>query len=135
MRMVHHRVGPPFQAQQHQRNDSKHKLQPLRAPFPCSQRLDSPLRRGATPEAPLPPQYIKVDERSGKREEHHGNSDGILMETAGGSVGACSGGKSSESDDNANTADGEDRGAGALQQGKDEAGPVHPTGCAGFWRH
>lgn len=119
---------PPFGNEQCKRNDSEHKLQPLRALFLRSQRLYPPLRSGTSPQAPLPPQHIKVNESPGEGQAHHRDTNGILMESSGGSIYSCSGRQRSQANRNANSAHGQHCSACALQKGKDEAGPSEPSG-------
>src|SRR6266581_3957093 len=61
------------------------------------------------------------DEEQGQ--EHHGDAYGVLMEAASGGVNSSGGGEGAEADGHTDTADGNDGGAGALENRERDAGP------------
>ena len=70
------------------------------------------------------PYHIQIYDRSQEGQSHHGDADGVLMEAVGRGVDSSGGGENTEADGDAQAADGDDGGAGALQDGEDQAGPV-----------
>lgn len=132
-----HGMGPDFEADKNEGDDGKKDLQALGALLPGAELLAAPLRRGTRAQAPDPGKDGKVDERSDGRERQHRNADGVLVEAACGSIDATCRRQGGKADDDADSADGENRCADALQQGYDEGCAAQTTqvdrGAGGFF--
>src|SRR5437588_7709105 len=104
--------------------------------------LPAPLRCGAPSKTPQFSNDIKIDDGAEKSENHHGDTNRVLMETASRGVDACGSSESRKTDSDAQAANGDDCGAGALKNGEDKAGPIekchaeepHPDGARGSLR-
>lgn len=117
-------VSNPFGSEQKQSEDGESDLEALGVELLRRHRLHPPLGRRFVAQAQHFSDDIQIDDRADKGENHHRNSDGILVEAAGWGVYSCGRGESRKADGDAQAADGNDGGAGALENGKDEAGPV-----------
>lgn len=92
--------------------------------FFLGNRLDAPLSSGLAAKAADFPNHVKINERSQERKHHHRDADGVLMETASGSVNASGRGEGAQADGDAKAADGDHGGASALQEREDDARPA-----------
>src|SRR6266571_6841630 len=121
---VDERMSNPFGGEEEQGQDRESNLKALRVQFFPRDRLLTPLRCGATAKASNFPNNIQIDDRSQEGQEHHGDADGVLMEAASGGVNSSGGGEGAEADGHTDTADGNDGGAGALENRERDAGPI-----------
>lgn len=121
-------VSDPFGGEQKKGQDRKRNLKTLGVEFFLRDGLQAPLRGRLAAQVSHFPDYKQVEDGSEEGQNHHGDANGILMEAVGRCVNACGCGESAEADGYAQTADGNDGSAGALQHGEDDAGPIEDLG-------
>ncbi len=117
-------MSKPFGGEEEQGQDRKDHLETLGVEFFLRQGLLTPLGRRALAQAAHFSNYIKIEDRSQESQNHHGDADGVLMEAMSGGVNASGGGEGAEANGDAQAADGNDGGAGALENREGDAGPV-----------
>lgn len=132
--MVHHDMEDALGCDQEQGDEGERDLEELRSTLAGCGGLDAPLRRRAGAQGANAPEDVEVDEGAEGGEDHHGDSDGVSMEAGGRRVNAegCRG-QGAEAYGNADSAEGDDGGAGALQHDEYEAGGGDEPGFSAFW--
>jgi hypothetical protein len=123
-------------ADENNRKQSKDELKPLGATFFYANLSASPACRLTGAQSPDSNQNRNVDDGSQTAEDEHGDSNGILMEPGGGSVGTAGYGQGAEADGHPQAAKRKHRGTSALKQGKQDArksNDAHP-GRNGWFR-
>jgi len=125
---VDHRVSDPFRGEEKQGQDRKRDLKTFRVEFFLRYGLLAPLRRRAATQAADFSYHIKIKNGSQKGQNHHGDANGILMETVCGGVNTCGSGQCAQANGDAQAADGDDGRARALQESKYDAGPIQKPG-------
>lgn len=120
---MNHGVSDPLGRHQDEGDDGERDLEVFRAPLAGSSWLGAPLRGGAGAQGANAPDDVEINEGAEGRGYHHGDSDGVAMESCGGRVDAEGGRRqSAEADGDSNSAEGDDGCAGTLQNDEDEAG-------------
>lgn len=117
-------MGDPFGGEEGQGEQGKRNLKSFSAELGGRNGPLAPLRRRPFAEIADSPNDKEVDQRAQQGEEQHGNANGVLMKSFGGSVDAGSSGQSGKADGHANAANGDDCGAGALQDGEGDSRPA-----------
>ncbi len=84
-----HGVDDPFGGEQNKSENRESDLEALGIELLLCDGLLTPLCRRLVAQAPDSSHYIKIEDGAKKGESHHGNADGVLMETPSGSVDAC----------------------------------------------
>lgn len=92
----------------------------------------APSGSGTAAEPAHLPECQEIEERSQKGDEHHGDADGIDVETLGESPGGGSQHDSPDSDQKADAVKGNEGGANTLEEGQEEAGPIEPLEAGGW---
>ncbi|HEY6263559.1 MAG TPA: hypothetical protein VIW93_02045 [Candidatus Acidoferrum sp.] len=121
-------MSNPFGGEEKQGQDRESDLKTLGVEFFLGYRLLTPLRGGAVAQAADFPDYIQIYDGSQECEEHHGDSNGVLVKAVGGRVNSRGGSESAEADGDAHATNGDDGGAGALKNGESNAGPSEKLG-------
>jgi len=128
-------VGDPFGGEEEQSQNRESNLEALRVEFLLCDWLNPPLSCGFVAEAANFPDDIEIDDGAEEGESHHGDADGVLMEAAGRRMDSGGCGESAEADRDAKTTDGDDGGAGTLEDGENDAGAIDEFWIEGHGRH
>jgi len=73
-------MGDPFGGEEHQGDDGESDLEALRIEFFPGDRLHAPLSGGVTAQAAHFCNDVEIDQSSEEREDHHWDTDGVLVE-------------------------------------------------------
>lgn len=77
------------------------------------------------------PEGEKIEQRAGESDEHHGEADGVGVETLGEMPGRGGQDKRADANKETDSVKGDESAADALEEGEEEAGPVEPLEAGG----
>ena len=127
-------MGGPFGEYQQEGENRECKLQSFAAVLAGVERLLAPCGGRTTAEPACLPKCKKIEDCAHKSNEHHGDADGIDVETLGELPGGGSQHHRADSDQKANAMKSNERTTNALNEGEEEAGPIEPLETGGWLR-
>lgn len=119
-----HGVSDPFGGEKDEGGNGQSDLEALGIQFSLGEGLRAPLRGRLVAQAPHFCDDIEIDDGPEESEKHHGNADGVLMESTSWRVDPGRSGESGQTNCYAQATDGDDGCTSALENGKHDAGPI-----------